>query len=235
MRARLLSTISVVGPVVGLALTLGACGNDSDNGFTKQPVADVEAQTLADMKGVTSLHLTGSISMTQGDVGLDMDISTSGDCQGSMTIKGGTAQILSVDGTAYLKGDEAFWTANAGSQAQALIQMLGDKWMKTGASEDQVGQLCDLDKFINGMGDDKGTDPALGEVATVEGVRAIEITSKKDGGTTHAWVAVDGKHYIVKLEMEGGDEPGTVTFSDFNKELELTAPADDEILDLSNQ
>ena len=187
------------------------------------------------MKGVTSLHLAGSISMTEGDVGLDMDVSTSGDCQGSMTIKGGTAQILSVDGMAYIKGDEAFWTANAGSQAPAVIAMLGDKWMKTGSSDDQLAQLCDLDQFLDGMDEDKGTDDALGEVTDVEGVQAIEITSKKDGGTTHAWVAVDGKHYIVKLEMEGGDEPGTITFSDFNKELELTAPAADEIVDLSNQ
>jgi hypothetical protein len=235
MRTRLFSTISVVGPVLGLALTLGACGKDGDNGFTKQSVTDIEAAALADMKGVTSLHLAGTISMTEGDVGLDMDVSTSGDCQGSMTIKGGTAQILSVDGKAYIKGDEAFWTANAGSQAPAVIAMLGDKWMKTGDSDAQLSQLCDLDQFLDGMDEDKGTDDALGEVATVEGVQAIEITSKKDGGTTHAWVAIDGKHYIVKLEMEGGDEPGTVTFSDFNKELELTAPAADEIVDLSNQ
>ena len=236
MRSRFLTTVSVAAPVLGLALTLGACGKDSgsDSGFTDQSVKDIETQALADMKTLTSLHIAGTIHMTDGDATIDMDVSTAGDCQGTMTIKGGVAQILSVDGLAYLKGDEAFWTANAGSQAPMVISMLGDKWMAAGSSDDQLAELCDLDKFLEGLDQDKGTDDAKGDIATVEGVKALEITAKQDGGTSHAWVAVDGKHYIVKMEMEGGTEPGSVTFSDFNKELDLTAPSSDEVVDLGN-
>jgi hypothetical protein len=227
MRTRVLSSLTIL----GLAVSLAACGKE-DNGFADKSVADIEAAALTDMSTLSTLHLAGSIAMTEGDVALDMDVSKGGDCSGTMTVKGGVAQILSVDGTSYLKGDEAFWTANAGPQAQAVIDMLGDKWLKSGGSDAQLAELCDLDKFLEGMDEDEGTGDAKGEVSEINGVDAIEITSEKDGATTHAWVAVDGKHYIVKLETEGGDEPGTMTFSDFDKELDLTAPPADEVTDL---
>jgi hypothetical protein len=227
MRTRVLSSLTVL----GLAVSLAACGKDS--GFADKSVADIEAAALTDMKTLSTLHLAGSIAMTEGDVALDMDVSTAGDCSGTMTIKGGTAQILSVGGTSYLKGDEAFWTANAGAQAQAVIALVGDKWLKTGGSDAQLAELCDLDKFLDGMDKDEGTGDAKGEITEINGVDAIEISSENNGATTHAWVAVDGKHYVVKLETTGGDQPGTMTFTDFDKELNLTAPPADQITDLN--
>jgi hypothetical protein len=227
MRTRVLSSLTVL----ALAVALTACSKDS--GFGDKSVADIKAAALTDMKTLSTLHLAGSIAMTEGDVALDMDVSTSGDCSGTMTIKGGTAQILSVGGTSYLKGDEAFWTANAGAQAQAVIALVGDKWLKTGGSDAQLAELCDLDKFVDGLDKDKGgTGDTKGEITEINGVDAIEISSEKDGATTHAWVAVDGRHYIVKLETTGGDQPGTMTFTDFDKELSLTAPPADEVADL---
>jgi hypothetical protein len=226
MRTRVLSSLTVL----GLAVSLAACGKDS--GFGDQAVADIEAQAATDMKALNSMHIAGSVSTSGGEAAFDIDASKGGDCSGTMTIKGGTAQILSVSGTSYLKGDEAFWTANAGAQAEAVIAMLGDKWLKTSGSDAQLAELCDLDKFLDGMDKDKGTGDAKGEITEINGVDAIEITSEKDGATTHAWVAVDGKHYIVKLETEGGEQPGTLTFSDFDKELNVTAPPADEVTDL---
>jgi len=230
MRNRLTSTLSVL----GLAVTLAACGEDSGqkarDAFTALSVADIEAQAIADMGSLTSLHLEGAVSVSEGDIGLNMDVSTSGDCSGTLTIKGGTAQILSVDAAAYLKGDEKFWKATAGTDADAVIALIGDKWVKSG-SNDQLTQLCDLDRILESLDKDNGTEDAKGDIAEVNGLQAIEITTKQDGGTTHAWVALDGKHYVLKVESEGGTEPGTLTFSDFNKELKLTAPADEEVID----
>jgi len=227
MRSRVLSSLTIL----GLAVSLAGCGKDS--GFGDQAVADIEAQAATDMKTLNSVHIAGTVTTSEGgDAAFDIDASKGGDCSGTMTIKGGTAQILSVSGTSYLKGDEAFWTANAGAQAQALIQLLGDKWLKTGGSDSQLAELCDLDKFLDGLDKDQGTADAKGETSEINGVDAVEITSEKDGATAHIWVAVDGKHYIVKLVTEGGDQPGTLTFSDFDKELHVTAPPADQVTDL---
>ena len=45
-------------------------------------------------------------------------------------------------------------------------------------------------------------------------------------------VAVDGEHYILKLQVLEG-EKGTNTFSEFDEELDLEAPPKDEVIDFS--
>ena len=37
----------------------------------------------------------------------------------------------------------------------------------------------------------------------------------------------------MKLERTEGDQPGKLEFSDFNKEFEVDAPSEDEVIDLS--
>jgi hypothetical protein len=125
-----------------------------------------------------------------------------------------------------------FWKANAkaGDDAEAVIAAVGDKWIKTKGSNDQLTEFCNLVKLV-GVLYQQDAD-AKGEIAEVNGVPANELTSEHDGATTHTWVAIDVPHYVVKVETEGGDEPSTMTFSDFDKELNLTAPTADEIADL---
>ena len=49
-----------------------------------------------------------------------------------------------------------------------------------------------------------------------------------------AWIATEGKHYILKLEVTDGEEPGTITFSEFNEDVDVEAPAEDEVIDLTS-
>jgi hypothetical protein len=46
------------------------------------------------------------------------------------------------------------------------------------------------------------------------------------------WIAVDDPHHILEMEVTQGEEPGTITFSSFDEELDVQAPADDEVIDL---
>jgi hypothetical protein len=63
----------------------------------------------------------------------------------------------------------------------------------------------------------------------------VELTGTSDeGDITHAWVATEGKHHILKLEGEG-DEPGSLTFSGFDEPVDADAPPADEVVDLSQQ
>ena len=61
----------------------------------------------------------------------------------------------------------------------------------------------------------------------------VKVEQKDDKGTSVGYVLVDGDHYLVKIERTEGDEPGHLDFSDFNEEFDVTAPADDEVVDLS--
>ena len=62
--------------------------------------------------------------------------------------------------------------------------------------------------------------------------RRWSTTYETDGNPVTAWVRAEGKHYIVKLERTG-DESGTVEFSDYDEPVETEAPAEDEVVDLS--
>jgi hypothetical protein len=46
------------------------------------------------------------------------------------------------------------------------------------------------------------------------------------------YVAAEGKPYLLKIDQKGGDEPGTIGFSGFNKPVPAEKPADKDIFEL---
>ena len=66
--------------------------------------------------------------------------------------------------------------------------------------------FCDLDELLDEIDDDEpDEDTKKGETEEVDGEAAIIIEGETDeGDTTKAWVAVEGKHYILKLEVNRG-------------------------------
>ncbi|MEV5619036.1 hypothetical protein [Streptomyces bacillaris] len=45
-------------------------------------------------------------------------------------------------------------------------------------------------------------------------------------------MATKGEPYLLKVTGKGGDEPGTLDFSDYDKPVNAKAPADKDVLDL---
>ena len=63
----------------------------------------------------------------------------------------------------------------------------------------------------------------------------VKVEQSDDDGTSVGYVLIEGDHYLLKLERTEGDEPGHLEFSDFDEEFDVTAPADDEVIDLSTR
>ena len=61
----------------------------------------------------------------------------------------------------------------------------------------------------------------------------VENNDPEDGPSI-GYVLADDPHYLVKVERTEGDEQGSVTFSDFDEEFDVEAPADDDVVDLSS-
>ena len=74
----------------------------------------------------------------------------------------------------------------------------------------------------------KGTDELDGD-----DVVKVESTDPEDGSSM-GYVLADGPHYLVKIERTEGEEQGSVTFSDFDEDVDVEAPADDEVVDLNS-
>ena len=214
---------------VALATTLSACGG----GFAEESPEAIGEAAEKDMKALKSVRMAGELVNDGEKVSVDMALTTDGDCEGTLGIQGGETQIRSLGGETWMKPDAAFWEASAGDQAEMIQGVVGDKWVVLG--DDQgFSQLCDLDELLAQTSNDEDSDNAETEgTEDVDGTEAVKVTGETDeGDPVTVCLKVDEPHYILRMEVDQGEEPGTIAFSDFDEELEVEAPADDEVVDL---
>lgn len=232
LRAALVATALLGAAACGSS---NADGGDSD--FADQSASDIKDAAIKDMKTVTSLTMDGTIKEKGQELSLTLSSDTDGTCAGEITQGGGTAQFIGGDGT-FLKGDEAFWTNTVGGaqQAQQILALVGDKWAKVPAEAGaSFESFCDLDNLLEDFTKEDDSKVQKGDTEEVDGQDAVIIEGKSDSGDpTKAWIAVDGKHHILKLQGEG-DTSGSFTFSEYDEPVKADAPASNEVVDLSQQ
>jgi hypothetical protein len=236
-RIRSVAALSVL-----LVFAAGCGGKDDDGGddsgadsaFAKESGDKIADTAKADMKSLEQVRFTGEINNDGDSINLDIQASSAGDCTGSIGIGDGTADVLAKDGTSWFRPDEAFWRANAGDSADAIMTAVGDKWVLD--TDQNFSQFCDLDAFFDNVlkdDEDGGTYKTTG-TETIDGEDVVKVEKSDDDGTATGYVLIDGKHYLVKIERTEGDQPGKLEFTDFNEEFEVEAPADDEVVDLDS-
>lgn len=230
------------GTLALVATTLAAgCGGDAD-GFAALGEREMERVVVRDMKRLDSLHLSGASSRGRDKMTLDLVLTSRGDCSGEMTINRGELTYRRVDGASYVRGNRAYWTANAGSAraAEQVMSVVGDKWALLPRSQDGLGAFCDIDDFMDEFRTDRrarGADKevtTVGEVSQVDGEDAVEVITRKGQETTVTWVAVESPHLVLRVESAGGEQPGTFRLDGFDDEAEVTAPATDDVVDLGS-
>ncbi|WP_254705790.1 hypothetical protein [Streptomyces vilmorinianum] len=210
------------------------------------PFAGLTADEIADKavkatEGATSLHMVGNGKADGQSMTIDLALDSKGACTGKIGIKEATADLLRADGIMYMKGDEKFWQVSAGEEGasaeegKAMAELFKGRWMKmTDKNAGELADLCDLDKMVKEMDKDRADRKGMtkGADADVNGQPAVTLTKKKSNGETLTmYVAKEGEPYVLKTVEVGGDEPGTLVFSDFNKPVTVTAPPADQVMD----
>ena len=236
---------------LGALLVLTACGGGSDGGsgeesdqgteeaaaFADETPEAITAAAEEDMKALSSLRMTGGITTDGQEISIDVALSTAGDCAGDLTLgEDAGFEVLSVGGETWIKPSQAFWEQFAGPAASQIAEAAGDKWVAfPGDEADDFAEICDLDSLLDEFNeDDEGPAPEVAGTEEVDGQEAVVVTSTSDeGDPVKAWVATEDPHHILQLEVDQGEEPGQIQFSDFDAELDLEAPADDEVFDIS--
>ncbi|MFD7446486.1 hypothetical protein [Streptomyces sp. NPDC059909] len=210
---------------------------DPFEGLTADQIAE---KAMDATKAANSLKVTGEGKDDGKDLSLEFALSKTGDCTSEFSYKGsGQVELLVVDKVTYMKGDEAFWKSTtkekgtSAEQSAAVAEMFKGRWMKVPADEAKdMGETCDLDSLLEKLGDEDTSGATRGQTTEVDGQKAITLT-RKDGAETHTfYVAAEGRPYFLKAVTEGGDEPGTVTFSDYDKPVAVTVPPADQIVDV---
>lgn len=218
------------------AATLTGCGGGGSD-FADKSADDIVKTSKSDMEGLDSVKVAGTVTSDGQEITIDLQSNSSGDCTGSIGVDGGTAELLGVDGETWMRPDEAFWRSFGGASADQILSVVGDKWVVIGADEDSFNQFCDVDQLLEELlKDDEDDDSTYKKLGTDEldgeDVVKVENNDSEDGPSV-GYVLTDEPHYLVKVERTEGDEQGSVTFSDFDEEIEVEAPADDEVVDLN--
>lgn len=215
-----------------VAAALTGCGDDDDSGdskdFADEKPADIVDAARAAMTELEALKVSGEMRSEGQAASIDFQLATDGNCTGTLDIGTGVIEVLGVGGDRWFKADEAFWSTTGIPDTTAVV----DKWVID--SEGEFAEFCDVEDFVDGLIDDeseetyevKGTEDVDGEEVVV-----IEQTDDEEG-VSSGYIRTDEPHYMVKIEKEG-DEGGAVTFSEFDEEFDVTAPSDDEVVDLN--
>lgn len=217
---------------------------------TPDPFAGLGADEIADRavtatRSATSLRMTGRVATEGQPLDIDFAVNDRGECTGAMRIDGGSAELRRTDRITYIKGDEAFWRVSMASQGMpdaqidATVELVKGRWLKIApgqAGSADLSGVCDLKALLADLDEDKEERRGLtrGPDSEVDRTPVANLVKKRpDGETTTVSVAREGKPYILRLIRAGGEEPGAVRFSDYDKPVRVVVPPAAETVDLS--
>ncbi len=233
--------IAVATASVSVALLAG-CGGGSGGGsepFEGQSADDIAAKAVEATRKAESMHVKGDNRLKDGStVTIDVSVDQRKNCQGTIGAGETTAEVRHTEATLYLRGDEQYWENALKQQPGAARKMapkLQDKWVRMPANDATTTGVCDKQGFVAAMDEDKSERQGMkrGDTTEVDGEEALKLTKKNSAGETLAlYVATKGEPYILKTTTEGGENPGSVTFSDYDKPVEPEQPPAGQTVDL---
>ncbi|MEW2512596.1 hypothetical protein [Streptomyces sp. NPDC046870] len=219
------------------AVGAAGCSDDgsSDQPFKGQSADQVAAKAVTATRNAASLRMAGKVAADGQPLTVDFHVDTQKNCTGRMAMERGSADVIHAGQATYIKGDKEFWAnaakGSAGGPKQA--QALSGRWVKVPVGDARTTGLCDKQGFLADMDSDKSERKGMtkGDVTTVDGREAIALKKKKGGETITMYVATKGKPYILKVQQSGGENPGTVVFSDYEKPVKAAPPPAGQVID----
>jgi hypothetical protein len=206
----------------------GATGSSAPSSPLSGLSADqIATRAIANLKTAATVRVTGDVSGSGQTYDLDLTLVRAQGCEGTMALKGtGSVKLVAVGKEVWINPDRQFWKKVGGSNADAVLHVLSGKYMKVKATS-QLGSLsgfCGPSQLAGSFGH---TPAGLikGKTTTISGQATLQI--KDPGDSASLFVSETAKPQIVQIA--GGSE-GTLTFSDYNSPVKLTAPPRRETL-----
>ncbi|MEU6253334.1 hypothetical protein [Streptomyces sp. NPDC047043] len=218
-------------------------------GKPKEPFAgltaeEIAARAMTATTGASTLRMKGGVKDDESDgtIHIDMALDKKNECAGTMGMGGkGKADLIKTGDTLYIKYDEAFLREQSKGEAKAdvdaAVDMLAGKWAKMsakGSDAKDIAGFCDLDTVLGGAEDvdsggdsSGGADPTVKRAGTAEvgGARAVVLKATDGKESYTLYVATEGKPYLLRLDSTSAKDPGSITFSDYEKPVPAKKPA----------
>jgi hypothetical protein len=222
---------TAVACVTGLAVA--ACGGSGGDPLADMSAKQVVTKAVSNLKAAPTFGLSGRITEPGGDLTLHLDYKRGTGCKGTIAQAGkGSFTLVVIGTTAWMKADDAFWRAYAGSDASQAIALLSGRYLKgstTNANVASLTQLCDVNTLTSQLS--LPTDVVKGKVTTLGGQQVVPLTDKAKGGTLY--VTDTSSPQIVEVVNTTAGNSGKITFTVGNP-VTLTAPPASESIDGSS-
>ena len=207
--------------LAGCALgALGGCGSSSGNGVAGKSPEQILAASRAAAGAASSVHVSGSISSSGGQIGLNLSLSSSGG-RGELSLAGLGFELVQTGATVYIKGSADFYRHIAGAAAAQLLQ---GRWLKAPASTPEFASIAPLTNLHGLVDATLAGHGALTKLpaTTVDSQPAVGLSDAANGETIY--VASTGKPYPVEVQRSGSGG-GAVHFNSWNAPVTIAAPA----------
>ncbi|GLW54250.1 hypothetical protein [Kitasatospora phosalacinea] len=199
-------------------------------------LADLSAAEIAEKSRTAGAELTG-VTITVDVPGYPggafhgtFSENSGGDCHGTFTIAGqGSVEIVRVGDKAWEKPDAAYLKATAPGAPDGAV----GKWFATGNTAKDKAYFCDLGVQLEkrvGLNTDSSPNQGLakGGPVQVDGAAALSLTmTDPEGSPARYDVATEGEPYLLAFDSDSGGM--TVRLGDFDKPVQATAPAADQV------
>ena len=200
------------------------------NGIDTASDAEVLKQASEAFAGARSVHVVGDIVSGKTKIRLDLRAGKGRTGRGSVTLDGARFDVVATGSAVYIGGNDAFWKQAGGASGAALFR---GKYLKTNRKDPAFEQiaaffdLADLSKNLLPLDGLAGSD-----VETVAGVPARVL---KDGGNARYAVSTTGKPYPLEWSGTEGSDRIALTFSEYDKALDLTPPPAGKVVDTAKR
>lgn len=181
-------------------LALAGCGNSHP--LAGESGAQIAGQAVSDLKSASAFTISGTVVASGLYLDMNLGYKTPSSCQGTVGVNGkGSFELVAINGTAWVKPDNAFWETYAGSKAREAIAILGGKYLKASGGDSYVAglaRLCTVGQLSSAF-----TTPgavAKGQATTVNGQSAVPLTNT--AGAT-LYVSDSSSPRILRLSSGG--------------------------------
>ncbi|WP_411078371.1 hypothetical protein [Streptomyces sp. cmx-10-25] len=219
---------------VAVTLFATACGPFPGD-LTRPEILGRAIKATESVKSVT-LHTEGISLMVpmKGRVSRD----SRGNCTARMSCgTAGTAELIKVDDKdVCLRRDETLLRTQERHRSpedlKTLLDKLEGRWTRpplNGPDAPAELKLCDGVNLPTGLENGWDDDSARGRPATIDGRKALKLVRPDGESETTVYIAAEGPPYILKIVTKGGETPGTIVYSHYERPVEAKAPPAEDV------
>ena len=245
-------TIRGVAATVALLAATTGCSVYEDfttSDFAQQDGDAIVVAASEAMLDVTSLRVTGQVRDGGEHFFVDLSMDRDDRCSGTLRVGGSHLDIRRIGNRAWVKGEAgAFNRLGGGSVPRQVLDRLSSSWLQLDGRN--ATRLCDFDALLAtfevvDLGQEEGAgkgrskrdevdDPvpaSVVEETTIDGDKAVHLTASPGGAHDEdTWVLSEAPHHVVKLESTSTQDGGTLSFSEFDVEVEVEAPPRKDVI-----